>query len=101
LYLDRSLALIKSWVLHVPAELFFNLDETDSSDWEEMKPKPVLIPTTVENADLSHPVDREIRHQTLLCCVSVSRDAYCPLLLCPNPAALSIFHMRIRDGIDL
>jgi hypothetical protein len=42
--LDRYLALIKSWVPFVPAELIFNLDETGLSDWEEKKPKPVLIP---------------------------------------------------------
>jgi hypothetical protein len=69
-HLDRFLALITSWVLLVPAELIFNLDETGLSGWEERKPKPVLIPTTVENADLHYPVDRGIRHQTLLCCIS-------------------------------
>jgi hypothetical protein len=97
---NYCLALIKSWVPLVRAELFFNLDGTGLSDWEERRPKPVLIPTTIENADLHYFVDRGIRHQTLLCCVSASRDAYCSLLLCSSPASLSIFHMGIRDGID-
>jgi hypothetical protein len=90
--LDYILVLIKSWVRLVPAELIFSFDETGLSDWEERKPKPVLISTSVEKADLHDPLDRGIRHQTLPCCVSASRDAYCPLLLCPNPAALSICH---------
>jgi hypothetical protein len=33
--------------------------------------------------------------------MSASGDTFYPLLLCSNPAALSIFHMAIRDGIDL
>jgi hypothetical protein len=82
-------------------ELIFNLDETGLSHWEEKKPKQVLIRTTVKNANLYYPTDREIHHQTLLCRVSASGDAYCLLLLCSNPAALSIFHMGIRDGIHL
>jgi hypothetical protein len=82
-------------------QLIFNLDEIGLSDWEERKPKLSLIPMTVENADLHSLVDRGIRRQMLLCCVSASGNAYCPLLLCSNPAALSIFQMGIRHGIDL
>jgi hypothetical protein len=99
--LDRYLALIKSWVPLVPAELIFNFDETGSSDWDKKKPNPVLILTTLENADLTSPGDGGIRHQTLLCCLSASGDTYCPWLLYSNPTALPIFHMGIRDGIDL
>jgi hypothetical protein len=62
-----------------------------------MKLKPVLIPTTVENADLHYPVDRGICHQTILLRVNIRRC----LLPCSNPAALLTFHMGIRDGIDL
>jgi hypothetical protein len=100
-YLDCYLPLIKSWVPFFPAELIFNLDETDLSDWKERKPRPVLIPTTAENTDLRDPGHRGSCHQTLVCCRSASGYAYCPLLLCSNPAALSIFHMQTGDGIDL
>jgi hypothetical protein len=54
-YLDRYLAVINSWVPLVRAELIFNLDETGLSDWEERKPKPALIPTTIKKADLHSP----------------------------------------------
>jgi hypothetical protein len=100
-YLDHCLALIKFWVPLVPVEFIFNLDETGLSDWEERKSRPVLIPTTVENADLHYPANRGIRYQTLLCYVSASGNAHCPLLLCSKTAALSIYHMGILNGIDL
>jgi hypothetical protein len=73
--LDCYLALIKSWVPLVPAELIFILDETGLSDWEQGK--PVLIPTTIENTDMHYPGDRGIRHQTLLRCVSALGNAHC------------------------
>jgi hypothetical protein len=89
--LERYITLIKTWVPLVPAKLIFNLDETGLSDWEERKAKPVMIPTTIEDSHLHYPVDRGIRHQTLLCCISASGDAYCPLLVCSTPVTLGIF----------
>jgi hypothetical protein len=65
--LERYLPLIKVWVPLVPADLLFNFDETGLSDWEERKPKPVLIPTTTGDSQLHYPVDRGIHHQRLLC----------------------------------
>jgi hypothetical protein len=100
-YLERYLDLIKIWVPLVPAELIFNMDETGLSDWEERKPKPVLVPATMEDTTFHYPVDRGIRHQTLLCCVSASGDAYCPLLVCSRAEASSVFEMGVREDIDL
>jgi hypothetical protein len=60
-YLDQYLALIKEWVAVVPAELMFSIDECGLSDWEERKPKSVLIPCRVNNVTLHYPVDCGIR----------------------------------------
>jgi hypothetical protein len=85
----------------VPAELIFNIDECSFSDWEERKPKPVLIPCRVNNVTLHYPVDRRIRHQTLICCVTAAGDAYCPLLASADESVRQIFKTGVRDGIDL
>jgi hypothetical protein len=71
------------------------------SDWEERKPKPVLIPTDLGDFHLHYPAGRAIRHQTLLCCVSASADAYCPLLVFSNQAAFSVFQIVVRESINL
>jgi hypothetical protein len=42
-YLQGYIDLLRVGVPLVPSELTFNLDETDLSDWEERKPKPVLV----------------------------------------------------------
>jgi hypothetical protein len=75
------LALIKKWVPLVPAELIFNIDECGFSNWEERNAKPVLIPCKVKNATLHYPVDRRIRHQILICCITAAGDAFCPLFV--------------------
>jgi hypothetical protein len=35
----------------------YNLDETGLSDWEDSKPKPVAVPTTLGDAMIHSPVN--------------------------------------------
>jgi hypothetical protein len=85
----------------VPTELLFNLDETGLSDWENRKTKRVLVPAVAEDSRLHYPINRAIRHHTLLCCVTAAGDSYCPLLIAPNAGATKLFDTGIRDHIDL
>jgi hypothetical protein len=100
-YLDGSIRLIKEYVPLVPTELLFNINESGFSDWEERKPKSVLIPTEARGTTLYYSGSRKIRHQTLDCCVTAAGDAYCPLLISAHAAARDAFQHQIRDGIDL
>jgi hypothetical protein len=101
LYLNQYIDIIKNWIPLVPAELIYNLDESGLSDWEDAKPKPVLVPVDLGDSMIHYPVNRQIRHQTLLCCISASGDAYCPLLVSARQSVLQVFEMGVRDGIDL
>jgi hypothetical protein len=69
-YLDQCIRLIKELVPLVPAELLFDTDESDFSDWEERKPKSVLIPTEARETTLHYPASRKIRHETFVCCAT-------------------------------
>jgi hypothetical protein len=89
--LDQYIRLIKEYVLLVRTELLFNIDESGFSDWEERKPKCVLIPTEARETTLHYPASRKIRHQTLVCCITVAEDAYCPLLVSSDRAARAVF----------
>ena len=42
--------------------IVYNIDETGLSDWENRKPKIVIVPKDLENED--YPVKRGIRHIT-------------------------------------
>jgi hypothetical protein len=85
----------------VPTELMFNIDESGFNDWEERKPKGVLIPTRLRESTLHYPVNKSIRHQTLIGCISAAGDTYCPLLVSSNPAVRRMFDEGIREGTDL
>jgi hypothetical protein len=100
-YLNDHISLIKEYVPLVPAELICSLDETGLADWEKQNTKPVIIPSHASTSTLHYPIDRAIRHHTLLCCVSASGDAYSPLLIAPHPKAQRIFEKGIRENIDL
>jgi hypothetical protein len=78
-----------------------DLDETGLSNWEEQKYKPVIVPSDATQTPLRDPVDRGIRHHTLLCCISTSRDAYTPLLIAPRQSENRIFENGVRAGVDL
>jgi hypothetical protein len=93
--------LIQEFVLLVPSDLSFNIDESDFIEWEERKPKGVLIPMEWQAVTPHHPTKRKIRHQTLMCCVAAARDAYCPLLISAQPVVRKVFQHQIRDGINL
>jgi hypothetical protein len=95
------MTLTKEWIPAAPAELIFNLDECGFSDWEELKSKPVLIPSRVKNTVLHYPIDRGIRHQTLRCCITAACDAYCPLMVSADRSVMQVFDTGVRDGIDL
>jgi hypothetical protein len=63
--------------------------------------KPVMIPSHAFSSTLHYPIDRVIRHHSLLCCVSASGDAYSPLLIAPDAKARIIFEKGSREHIDL
>jgi hypothetical protein len=100
-YLNQYIGIIKNWVSLIPAELAYNLDETSLSDWEDSKPKPGLVPMTLGDAIIHYPVNRQIRDQTILCCIFASGEAYGPLLVSAKQSVLRFFEIGIRDGIDL
>jgi hypothetical protein len=56
-------------------ELIFNLDQVDSWDWEDCKPRTVIASRAVSVHDRYYPVSRCYRHVTLLACVSAACDS--------------------------
>jgi hypothetical protein len=84
----------------VPAERISNLDESRISDWEEGKPKRVIIQAECAERQFPSHVDRATRRQTLHCCISEGGDAYCPLFLSVNRGTLAILDRSLRENTD-
>jgi hypothetical protein len=100
-FLDDYVKLIKEYVPLVPTELIFNIGVCGFSDWEERRPKPVLIPAEFERSVLHYPFNRTIRHQSLICCITAAGGAYCPLLVSTEPSITQVFNHGPPDEIDL
>lgn len=77
--LIQYLDLIKVLIQIRAAELIYNIDEIGLSDWEERKPKTVIVPEEIDTGNLHYPVNRGIKHVTLLIKVSGGGNAYFPL----------------------
>lgn len=71
--------------------IVYNIDETGLSDWENRKPKIVIVPKDLENEDLHYPVNRGIRHITLVVTISKGGESYFPLVVTSDPSLEHIF----------
>lgn len=100
-YLIRYLDIVELLIDVAPAELVYNIDETGLSDWEERKPKTVVIPKGVPKEQLHYPVNRGNRHVTLLVTISAGGDAYFPMAITSDPNLVGIFDLGIRKDVDL
>jgi hypothetical protein len=99
-YLDESIDLNKTHI-SLSLEFIFNLDETGLFDWEEKRPKPVLVTADTANHPLYYQVHGSIRRQRLPCCVSASGDAHWPLFLLASHGVLSRFDKGVRGNVNL
>ena len=61
----------------------------------------VVIPKELENRRLHYPVNRSIRHQTLIVTINAGGYAYFPLIITSDPNAEAIFDTPIRKDVDL
>ena len=100
-YLIEFMNLVEKIITIVPADLVYNIDETGLSDWENRKPKTVIIPKDLENEDLHYPVNRGIRHITLVVTISGGGDAYFPLIVTSDSSLEHIFDHGVRRDVDL
>jgi hypothetical protein len=89
---EEYIRLMKSVVEGKLSELFLKLDEVDSSDWEDRKPKKVIVPRSVLPDDVDTPVSRRYRHITLLVCVSAAGDALTPMIIMGSATPHSFWH---------
>jgi hypothetical protein len=61
---------------------------------------PGLVLTDHGHSMVHDAVNRQIRRQTMICCVSASGATYCPLLAPAKESVSRFFDWYIRDGIN-
>ena len=100
-YLKQHLINMKKYVEGRMSELTFNLDEVGCSDWEDRKPKCVIIPKNTDSDEIFHSVDRSSKHISLLVCVSAAGDSLTPMMITNYEISDEIYENGLREDEDI
>jgi hypothetical protein len=67
---------------------------------EEAQVAPVVISADSRNLTFHSPINRGIRYQTLICCITAVNDADYPLFVSFALAVRQVFDQGVREAID-
>jgi hypothetical protein len=68
-FLERIIRDLNEHVQGCVAELVFNLDEVDISEWEDRTLRKVAVPATMDGQTMHHAVSWNVKHISLIACV--------------------------------
>jgi hypothetical protein len=97
---EEHIQLAKLVIAEKFSELVFNLGEVGSSDWEDRKPKTVIVPRSVSTDEVYHSLSRRYRHVTLLACVAAAGDAITPMIISAFPIPASLWAQGLQQDED-
>jgi hypothetical protein len=86
------------------AELVFNLDEVGISEWEDRAPQKVILPVSITNQTIHHGVHRNLKHMSVICCVSAAGEFLTPFVVSSPVKDKIIETLKIegfRMGLDM
>jgi hypothetical protein len=99
-YIDKHINLLKIHLSRKVVELMFSLDEVGSAGWKDRKTKKVIVPATVRNEDVYHPVSPCRRQATLLTCASALGGTPIPLAVTEAPIRDALWRRGLRQDED-
>jgi hypothetical protein len=85
---------------HVPdccADLVFNFDEIGISEWENRVAPKVIVPVSMSGQTIHHGVHRNLKHLSVVCCVSGSGESLTPFMVASQVHDSVIERLKI-DG---
>jgi hypothetical protein len=77
-FLEETIRTMHETIQRRPSELVFNLDEVEISDWEDRKPKKVVVPITARAHNIHHRISRNVKHISIVTCISASGACLTP-----------------------
>jgi transposase len=81
MFLERTVQDLKEHVQKYVAELVFNLDEVGLSDWEDPRPKTVIVPATMRGQTIHHDISRTVKHISVIAWVSAAGESLTPYII--------------------
>jgi hypothetical protein len=102
-FLDETIRCLQDYVHGMKAELVFNLDEVGMSEWEDRKPKKVVVPITMIGQPIHHGASRSVRHISLIACVSAAGESLTPFIVTSQMSdniVKRLMSRGVRLGVD-
>jgi hypothetical protein len=78
-FLDTMEECLRQHVQDCCADLVFNLDKVGISEWEDRVARKVIVPVSMSGQTIHHGVYRNLKHISVVCCVSTSGESMHPL----------------------
>jgi hypothetical protein len=103
-FLDPMVECLRKHVHHCCAELVFTLDEVGLSEWDDRVARQVIVPVSMSGQTIHHGVHRNLKHISVVCCVSASGESRTPFVVSSqiNDSVLERLKTDgLRMGVDL
>jgi hypothetical protein len=71
-FMDQTIHRLREYVQEMKAELVFNLDEVDMSEWEDRKDKKVIVTKTIAGQTIHHCASRNVKYISIITCITAA-----------------------------
>jgi hypothetical protein len=95
-FLEAAVEAFWDHVHHSCAELVFNLDEIRISEWEDRVERRVIVPTTMRGETIFHGVHRNLKHISVVLCISAAGEHMSPFLV--SSQATSAVETKLKQA---
>jgi hypothetical protein len=95
---------LKQHVQDCCADLVFNFDKVGISEWEDRVARKVIVPVSMAGQTIHHGVHRNLKHISVVCCVSASGESmtFCMVSSQVNDSVIERLKTEgFRMGVDL
>jgi hypothetical protein len=100
IFLNETICYMNEAVQGGPADLGFNLDEVGISDWEDRKPKKVVVPMTATSHSIHHRVSRNLKQISIVTCICASGVCLTPYMM-TSQDSLAVRRSLEADGMPI
>jgi hypothetical protein len=77
-FLKAAIDEFRDHVHNACAELVFNLDEVNVSEWEDRSERPVIVPSMMRGQTIDHAIPMNLKHISVVACISGTGEHVTP-----------------------
>jgi hypothetical protein len=85
--LEETICNLHETLQRCPVDLVFNLGEIGISDWEDRKPKKVVVPINMAAHNIHHRISRNVKYISIVTCISASGACLTPYVVTSRDSA--------------